>query len=103
MAEKYRLKFLPLFETDLNEITDYIAFQLQNPAAAERLVDDVEKAICDRLPNAGSFEPYRTTGQHPHPYYYIRVRNFLIFYVLIGDVMEVRRIVYARRDLSREI
>ena len=37
----YRLTFLPLFEDDLNEIVDYITFELNNPEAASRLVDDV--------------------------------------------------------------
>ena len=50
MNEKhYDLRFLPLFEDDLNEIVDYITYRLRNPAAAERLVDDVETAILDNM------------------------------------------------------
>ena len=30
----YRLTFLSLFEDDLNEIVDYITFELNNPEAA---------------------------------------------------------------------
>ena len=30
----YKLRFLPLFEEDLNEIVDYITYRLRNPAAA---------------------------------------------------------------------
>ena len=41
----YELKFLPLFENDLNEIIDYIAGTLGNPIAASAMVDEVEKAI----------------------------------------------------------
>lgn len=103
MNKKYQLQFLPLFESDLNEIVDYISVQLHNPTAAERLVDDVERAIFDRLPNAESFEPYRALTRHPYPYYYIKVRKYLIFYVVIDDKMEVRRITYSRRDLSKEL
>lgn len=47
----YRLTFLPLFEDDLNEIVDYITFELNNHEAANRLVDDVESAILKRLDN----------------------------------------------------
>ena len=32
---KYKLRILPLFEQDLNEIVDYIAFHLKSPQAAE--------------------------------------------------------------------
>lgn len=35
MAKEYTLRFLLLFEEDLNEIVDYITFDLQNPTAAE--------------------------------------------------------------------
>ena len=36
-------------------------------------------------------------------YYRIYVRNYVIFYVVKGDVMEVRRILYSRRDLKNLI
>lgn len=42
-GKRYKLRFLPLFEDDLN--VDYIAFRLKNPIAAEALVNDVQKAI----------------------------------------------------------
>lgn len=101
--KKYKLRILPLFEYDLNEIVDYISLMLKNPTAANKLVDDVERAICDRLSCAQSFEPYRTLEEHPHPYYRIQVRNFSVFYVVIDDTMEVRRIIYSRRDLTKQI
>ena len=99
----YQLKFLPLFYEDLNEIVDYIALKLKNPAAANKLIDDVESAINDRLTCAESFEPYKSLNEHPYPYYRIQVKNFTVFYVDIGDTMEVRRLIYSRRNLSRQI
>ena len=46
MNEKhYDLRFLPLFEDDLNEIVDYITYRLRHPASAEALVDDVAAGI----------------------------------------------------------
>ena len=33
----------------------------------------------------------------------IPVKNYFVFYVVIGDVMEVRALVYNRRDLSKII
>lgn len=103
MDKHYNLRFLPLFEDDLNEIVDYIAFSLKNPAAAKRLVDDVEKAIYKRLTCPLSFEPYHSVNYHPYAYYQIQVRNFTVFYVVIESTMEVRRIIYSRRDLTEII
>ena len=99
MGDKhYELRFLSLFEEDLNEIVDYITYRLRNPVAAENLVDAVEAAIQERLPNAEAFEPYQSSRERKYPYYRIRVKNFMIFYVVIDNVMEVRRILYGRRN-----
>lgn len=102
-GKHYKLSILPLFEEDLNAIVDYIAFQLQNPIAAENFVDAVENAIQERLPFAEAFEPYHSARERKYPYYRITVKNYTIFYVVIGDTMEVRRIIYSRRDLSKQV
>lgn len=90
--KKFNLSFLPLFEQDLNEIIDYIALTLKNPEAAMRLVDDVEIAIMKRLEMPLSFSPYPSAKKRKYPYYRI--------YVVIDDTMEVRRILYQRRDFD---
>ena len=96
MNEKhYKLRFLPLFEEDLNEIVDYITHRLKNPIAAEALVSDVQTAIHDRLSCAEAFEQYHSAKERQYPYYRITVRNYTIFYVVIDDVMEVRGIIYS--------
>ena len=99
--KKYKLSFLPLFEEDLNEIVDYISTGLQNPSAADHLIDDIESAINKRLEAPLSFAPYPSLKKRPHLYYRINVRNFSIFYVVIDDTMEVRRVLYSKRDLNK--
>ena len=99
-AKQYKLRFLPLFEEDLGRIVDYIAIRLKNPSAAERLIAEVQAAIQQRTSCAESFECYRSQRERAYPYYRIYVKNYIIFYVVIGDVMEVRRIIYNRRDIS---
>lgn len=101
--KKYQLRFLPLFEDDLNEIVDYIMHDLENPTAAMNFVDAVQTAIEERLPFAESFEPFRSARSRQYPYYRIPVKNYTIFYVVIGDVMEVRRILYSRRNWKNMI
>ncbi len=104
MSKKhYELRFLPLFEEDLNGIVDYITCRLKNPSAAETLINTVEKAILERLPFAESFAPYPSIKEHQYPYYRIQVKNFMVFYVVIENVMEVRRILYGKRNLTEHI
>lgn len=102
-GKNYELRFLPLFEKDFNEIIDYITYRLKNPFAAEKLIDEVEKAVFDRLPFAESFERYPSKRDRQYPYYRIQVKNFTIFYVVIGNVMEVRRILYGKRNMTKLI
>ncbi len=103
MNGNYDLRILPLFEEKLQEIVDYIAYRLKNPIAAESFVDAVEKAIYDRLFAPEAFEPYPSKKNREYPYYAIPVKNYFIFYVVIGNTMEVRTIVYNRRDLTKII
>lgn len=102
MEEKhYELRILPLFEEKLQETVDYIAYRLRNPIAADAFLDAVEAAIHERLKAPEAFEPYHSKKDRKYVYYAIPVKNYFVFYVVIGNVMEVRTLVYARRDLPR--
>ena len=102
-SKHYKLRFLPLFAEDLGEIVDYISNKLQNPVAAEDLVDLIQNAIRERCTCAEAFEPYHSLKERQYPYYRIYVKNYTIFYVVIGDVMEVRRILYNKRNLRKNV
>ena len=98
--KRYKLSFLPLFESDLIKITDYITNHLNNPEAALQLVDDIETAINRRLETPLAFAPYPTSKNRLYPYYRIKIRDFSVFYVVIGDTMEVRRVLYTKRNID---
>ena len=100
-SKKYRLRVLPMFEQDLNSILDYVAVQLGNPVAAESLLNAVEKAVYERLNCAEAFEQFQSANEREHPYYRISVKNYTVFYVVIDDVIELRRILYSRRDWAQ--
>ena len=61
--EKYELSILPLFESDMLEAITYITEVLNNPSAAERLIDETEKAIYRRLVSPLSFSPYKSKSR----------------------------------------
>ena len=107
MDNEYELRYLPLFYEDMYEKVTYIREKLLNPEAADDLIDVVEKAILDRLPNCESFEPYHSVKEREYPYYRIYVKNFTVYYVVIHmddrKIMEVRRLLYNRQDRDRII
>lgn len=99
----YKLRYLPLFYRDLEEKIVYIAETLQNPKAANDLLNDVENAIFERLPNAESFEPYHSAKERRYKYYRIYVKNYIVYYVVIDNegsdkIMEVRRFLYNKQN-----
>ncbi|SEG27304.1 ParE toxin of type II toxin-antitoxin system, parDE [Eubacterium ruminantium] len=108
MADKYTLSYLPMFYDDLEEKVAYLSDVLLNPEAANNLVDAVEKAILERMPNAESFEKYHSKKERKYPYYRIYVKEYTIYYVVIPTesgkkVMEVRRILHNLQGRDRYI
>lgn len=101
--KRYTLRYLPLFEEDLAQIVDYIVTVLENPDAAEHLLNAIEDAILQRSVCAEAFEQYPSRRERRYPYYRIYVENYIVFYVVTGDVMEVRRILYGGRNIKEYI
>lgn len=99
-SERYKVRYLPLFWEDLSEAASYIAFELGNPVAAQRLVDEVEEGILEHLKNPTMAATYPSTRNHPKPYYRFKVGNYLVFYVVDGDTVEVRRLLYRARNIE---
>lgn len=103
MKNNYRLRYLPTFENDLTAVRDYIIDVLKNPSAARLLVEETERAILKRLEAPLSFEPYHSAKERTHQYYRIRIKSYTVFYVVIDDVMEVRRFIYSKRNLKEMV
>jgi len=82
---------------DLREIAAYIADD--NPSRAESFVNDLEQTCIDlaNMPRAFPLVPrYRNRGYRRRSY-----RGYLIFYVVLGEFIEIVRILHGARDYSR--
>ena len=101
--KNYNLTYLPLFYEDLESKILYIARELQNPYAANNLLTKIEAAIQKRLPFAESYEKYASLCEREYPYYRIYVENFIIYYVVIGNNMEIRRLLYKHENRDTKI
>lgn len=65
------------------------------------MVDKAEAAIRQRLTSPLRPAVYPSVGEREHAYRRIIVGNYLIFYVVIEDMIVVRRVLYGRRDIDR--
>lgn len=100
MNKKHEIKYSNLFYRDLSSILNYIKYELENVIAANHLFDEIVNEISNREYNPESYEEYSSTRKRKDTYYRIYVKNYTIFYVVKNNVMEVRRIIYSRRNLK---
>ena len=103
LSEKFRLEATPLFGMELEQAINYIETQLENPEAADKLQADVEVAVRERLSAPTAFETVFSRVDREHPYYRIYVGNYIIFYCVLGHVMELRRFIYKGRNWRIQI
>lgn len=96
MAQHYKVRIFPTAEQDLAEIVSYL----------NTLSTDVALSYYDML--AQEIAGLATMPERcPHPkdlaltakgYRYLIVRDYLVFYMVVGDTVQIHRILYGRRD-----
>ena len=99
MPKKYKIHFMPLAIQDISEITDYIADVLSAPQAARDFLTKIDEAMepLERFPFA--FPAYKDAAFAKLGYRILPVGNYLLFYVVVGNAVEIRRAIYAKRNL----
>lgn len=95
MNSKFQIEYLPIAEKDLTEIVKYI--QIDNPASALKLLDAIDNTM-SKLTNF----PYMGHASKDQRliqlnYRMLVVENYLVFYVVLDDVVEIRRILHGKR------
>lgn len=83
---------------DLLEIQSYIAERLENPESAASTIDKIQKTILvlEDFPEAGTLLlPAILRGRD---YRFLVSGNYMIFYRIRENHIEIGRILYGRRD-----
>lgn len=96
--EAYRVRIYSAARRDLCEIVEYLN-TLSTAAAIEYydlLTEKIAslKAMPERCPLA------RDVQLKLRGYRFLTVKNYTIFYVIHGDTVQIRRILYARRQFD---
>ena len=88
---------------DLDEIWDYIASDLQNISAAERIVGRIMDDV-DRLEgHAEMGAPLSSIADVESDYRFLVTGHYLTFYRVHGSDVYVDRVLYGRRDYLRTL
>ena len=95
---RYRVEYLPGARDDLLESFDYIC--RDDPDAAGGFIERIDKAISKlaNFPKLGTVPKDQRLGLLG--YRMLIIDNYIAFYVVEGDVVEIRRIVHGRRRYS---
>lgn len=99
----FKLHYMPLALEDLRGISDYIADALQAPKAAVDLLDAMEESISRLQQFPFSCRVYQPIDYLENEYRFLPVNNYLVFYVVKEQVVEIHRVVYAKMDLTKII
>ena len=99
----YRLSYLPVANRDITDIVNYIAETLAAPQAALELLEALDESITGLKDFPYACRVYQTVKQLEREYRILTVNNYAVFYTVneSDKVVEIYRVIYAKRDLGR--
>ena len=93
---KYKVLIYPSAQNDLREIAEYLS--TLSPQAALSYYDLLTEKI-GSLSNLPERCPLATDVQlRLRGYRTLLIRNYIVFYVVSGETVQIRRILYAKRQ-----
>ena len=94
----YRIKRTKQANIDLYEIYNYIFFNLANPIAANNFIIQILKSISNL-----EYFPYMGKKVLNSNLRFIRFKNYLIFYSINYQNVEIQRIFHRRQNFKNVI
>ena len=99
----YKIKYLPIAQKDLQDIILYFLENLKSPKAAMDFIETLDRSILRLKQYPYSCELYQSREPLEFEYRFLPIKNYLVFYIVIENIIEIHRIVYARMDLEKLI
>ena len=97
--EQYEVRIFPSAQQDLLDVIDYLNTLSKEVALNyyDRLTSEISslRIMPERCPRP------RDLALAAKGYRYLVVGNYLVFYVVSGNIVQIRRILYARRDYKQ--
>ena len=99
----YKIKYLPLASKDLQDIVFYILENLKSPKAAIDFINTLDESILRLRQYPCSCALYQPKEPLESEYRSLSVKNYLVFYLVAENTVEIHRIVYVKMDLEKLI
>ena len=94
--DKYKVKIYPAAQMDLNDIVSYL--NTLSPQAAIKYYDLLVEKIGSIVEMPERYPFVRNIALKAKGYRYLIVENYLVFFVVKGDMVQIRRILYNKRQ-----
>lgn len=94
--ENYKIKIFPRAKQDMEEVIDYL--NTLSPDVALKYYDLLVEEIAGLSQMPERCPRPKDLALAARGYRYLMVKNYLVFYVIAGDTVQIRRILYARRN-----
>lgn len=94
--ETYKIRIFPTAKRDMEDVISYL--NTLSPDAALRYYDLLVNEIASLAKMPERCPRPKDLALAAKGYRYLIVKNYLVFYVVVGDTVQIRRILYARRN-----
>lgn len=94
----FKLRILPVAQEDMREVVDYV--NTLSPQAAQNLYDEIVKGIASLAELPMRCGLLKASELRAKGYRALRVKNYTVFYVVLDDTVQIRRILYTKRQFE---
>ena len=95
---KYRVLIYSSAERDMEEIIDYV--NSLSPIAAYKLYDEIVSKISSLGEMPERCALVKENNLKLKGYRFLCVENYIVFFIIKGKVVQIRRIVYSKRNFN---
>ncbi|MGB4313387.1 MAG: type II toxin-antitoxin system RelE/ParE family toxin [Natronincolaceae bacterium] len=101
----YRLSYLPVANRDITDIVNYIAETLAAPKAALDLLKALHESISRLKDFPYSCRVYQPVKPLEQEYRILTIKNYAVFYTVNEQdkLVEIYRVIYAKRNLDKQL
>ena len=96
--DTYKLRILPIAQQDMRDIVAYV--NTLSPVSALELYDDIVDGIGSLSTMPMRQALLKTSELRAKGYRALCVENYTVFYVILSDTVQIRRILYTKRQFE---
>lgn len=102
---RYNIAVTNQAQADMDEIFNYIAFELQSVQNASGLLDKLEHSILSLAEMPERFQKYSKEPWKSRNLRVMPVKKYLVFYIVdnANHLVTVLRVLYGARDMDSEL